>query len=323
MMKRQRNQLIGIAGAGLLALCYPIVSHAVMILEYESQLKGEPQLVRPSSVTLDHHANAICVTDEGSRAIDIFDDRGFHRYRTNAISGISAPRDGSIDFKGGFVFTDAVTAGSRTIKRLNYLGEPEDFAPEDPHEDWDPRHLIITADGHYITVSRLGLLAKHNADDGSLIWKLQLADPDSENADLLGRPTESPDHKIYIPGSRIRQVLVVSPDGELLDSFGRPGNKRSEFTFPIGVAFDPAGRVLVLDRMRHKILLFSSEHEFVDEFGRMGDGPGSFYHPLAIASSPDGRVFVAQGFEGRVQVFRLMDTASAPRASNLSKSTAE
>ncbi|MBU1698779.1 MAG: NHL repeat-containing protein [Candidatus Eisenbacteria bacterium] len=307
----------------LLMLCHPVVSHSVMILEYETLLTGEPEAVRPASVTLDLHSGGICITDEASRVIDIFDDRGFHLYRTDATSNISTPKDGSIDSHGGFVFTDIAADGTRTIERLNYLGEPVAYEPEIPRAGWAPQHLIIAGDGHYITVDRAGLLAKHDSQSGSLIWMLELVDPQSENADMLGRPSEAPDHRLYIPGSKIRTIFVVSPDGKLLDFFGRRGTQRGEFTFPIGVAFDPVGRVLVLDRMRHKILLFTSAHEFVDEFGRMGDGPGYLYHPLAIASSPDGRVFVAQGFEGRVQIFRLSDTASAPSASNLSRPSAE
>ncbi|MFH1754578.1 MAG: NHL repeat-containing protein [Candidatus Latescibacterota bacterium] len=322
-MMNPRTKTGGWAWLCLLMLCYPVISQSVMILEYETKLTGEPQSVRPSSVTLDLHANGICVTDEASRAIDIFDARGFHLYRTDATSDIAAPKDGSIDSQGGFVFTDLAAEGKRTIERLNYLGEPEVYNPEIPREGWSPRHLIITTDGHYITVDRSGLLAKHDSQSGSLIWMLELVDPESENADMLGRPTEAPDHRIYIPGSKMRTIFYVSPDGDLLGSFGRRGTQRGEFTFPIGVAFDSVGRVLVLDRMRHKILLFTSEHEFVDEFGRMGDGPGNLYHPVAIATSPDGRVYVAQGFEGRVQVFRLIDTASAPSALNLSKPTAE
>jgi hypothetical protein len=245
----------------------------------------------------------------------VFDEHGFHTYRTDARSEISSPRDGSIDSHGGFVFIDTAEGNGRTIRRLNFLGEPETYYPEIPRSsNWSPRHLLITGDGHYVTVDRSGLLAKHDDRTGALVWKLQLVETEWEGSDLLGRPAEAPDGRIYVPNTRLGQIEVVSRNGELLTAFGIPGTKRGELSFPVGVAFEPEGRILVLDRMRHVVLVFDSNHRFLSESGRVGFAPGDFYHPVAIAASSDGLVYVAQGFEGRIQVFRLLDTASGEGA---------
>ena len=114
---------------------------------------------------------------------------------------------------------------------------------------------------------------------------------------------------IYLPSAMDKQILVLSPEGEFLTSFGEPGSRRGNMQFPVGVSFDPEGRLLVLDRMRHRILLFDSNHRFMTEFGRLGNGPGEMYHPTAIAASSEGRILIAQGFEGRVHMFLLRDTA--------------
>jgi len=79
---------------------------------------------------------------------------------------------------------------------------------------------------------------------------------------------------------------------------------------PIPLQIPPAPRLedgepFTLDRMRHVVLIFDEQHEFLGEFGRVGYRGGDFYHPLGIAAAPDGRVWVAQGFEGRVQLYRL------------------
>jgi hypothetical protein len=178
-------------------------------------------------------------------------------------------------------------------------------------------------DGNYVTIDqRTGLVAKHDAGTGALIWQLNPVADEPEMQDLLGRPAEAPDGRIYIPGAKLRRVLVLSADGQLVTVFGRQGAKRGEFAFPVGVAFGPAETVLVLDRMRHCVLFFDADHKFLGESGGMGEGPGSFYHPLALSATADGRVYVAQGYQGRVQAFRLVDTRLVSRAPNLTASAA-
>lgn len=75
--------------------------------------------------------------------------------------------------------------------------------------------------------------------------------------------------------------------------------------FPVAAAVTPEGLVLVLDRMRHKILVHDADLRLIGEYGSLGAARGQFYQPNDMAVTDDGRVLVAQGFEGRVQVFRL------------------
>jgi DNA-binding beta-propeller fold protein YncE len=275
-------------------------------LTYETVLVASPPLERPISVTRDDATGELCVTDGESQALDVFDDSGHHRYRTSDTAALSLPRDASIDGSGGFVFT-AVVDGGRTIRRLNFLGEPVPYSPEPPSEEWRPEHLIVTSDGHYVSLDRTGLLVKHDSETGAVLWKRRLAERGSERSDLLGRPAEEDDGSILVPDARGGIVLVVSADGEVLPSFGVRGVKDGELAFPVAVAFGPQGEILVLDQMKHKILLYSAERVWLAEFGSVGFVPGTFYNPLGIAAAPDGRVFVAQGYEGRIQVFRLTD----------------
>jgi DNA-binding beta-propeller fold protein YncE len=295
-------------------LLSPAVSHSSLIMEYERILVAEPPLTRPSAITFTPDVSSVCVTDEASGVLNVFDRQGFHQFKTDGVSGLLSPRGGCIDAEGGFVFTDRNGDFARTIRRLNFLGEPVEYEPELPREGWRPDHLIIGQDGHYITLDPSALLVKHDANTGAIIWKLRLMDPGAEKVDLIGRPAKAPDGRIYIPNSGDRSILVVSSNGKFLSSFGDPGSRRGNLLFPVGVSFDPEGRVLVLDRMRHRILIFDSNHKFMTEFGRLGSGPGEMYHPRAIAASPEGRVWSAQGFKGRVQVFLLRDTGSDPGA---------
>jgi sugar lactone lactonase YvrE len=82
----------------------------------------------------------------------------------------------------------------------------------------------------------------------------------------------------------------------------------ARFKFPMGMALDPAGNVLVADTGNNRI-------RSVDRAGNVttiagsgpfhGDGPGAragLMAPTAVAAAPDGRVFVVTTFDGRVKV---------------------
>ena len=299
----------------LCLLTIPALSLAGPVLQYEGGLATGSPLVRPSSVSLAPGADAVCVTDDGSRTLDVFDERGFHHFRTNHASGLFAPRDGSIDAEGRFVFLETGGQNDNTILRLSFFGEPEPYRAAPPTEGWTPLHLTIAIDGNYLTVDHDAVLTKHDASTGDVLWTLRLLEGDSERADLTGRPAQAADGTIYVPVPAIRQVVVVSPEGTHESSFGVPGTKVGELAFPVGVAVTGAGQILVLDRMRHSILVYSEDHEYLGESGRIGRGPGDLYHPIAIAASLDGQVYVAQGFEARVQRFRLLDLDSARKNS--------
>ena len=311
MRRRARAIALAILAAG--AGATPILAEPV--LRYEALLQGIPALRRPTCATYDPVTSGLCITEDAERAIGMFDRDGLDRFRTDAQARLSAPIDACVEANGDFVLTDRLEGNRRTIRRLNFLGEPIAWEPERPYDDWSPRHFRLLADGDYLTLDRKGLLAKHDSDTGALLWSTSLVDPTWERADLLGRPEEAPDGSILVPNAGAAGILIVSPAGEPAGSFGFPGGKRGELIFPVGVAITTGGHILVLDRMRHAILLFDSTHRFLNEFGRVGYGPGDLYHPVAIEAAPDGRVWITQGFQGRIQRFRLYDPFELPRPS--------
>ncbi len=300
-------------GVLLSALLYPAALLAENYVLYEGTLPGPTgitQLQRPSSVSVNAESGEICVTDDGTFSLHVYNLRNIHTYGTGGIAGISSPKDGSIDSRGGFVVTDGAEGGiGRTLKRLNYYGEPIPYEPVKPVEKWFPVHVLIARNGDYISVDHhTGVIARHNSETGELVWAHDLSADLGDQGAHLGQPAEAPDGNIYVPGGELQTVLVFSPEGKRLTSFGSQGTRTGGFAFPVGVAFGPRGIILVLDRMRHNVILFDAEYNFIGEYGRPGTQPGLFYHPVAITALPDGRFWVAQGYRGRVQAFRLLET---------------
>ncbi len=305
-------------GLALLAPATAARATIVYVFDYARALqleRGEAADARPEAVAIDPVTGEVCVTEAVGSALQVFNGRGALLFRTGLLARLSSPASGCLDGDGSFVCTDTDSLATRTIRRLDLRGEPLPWQAESPRAGWSPVHLTITSDGNFVTLDPAsGLLAKHDARTGALLWTRALG---GERAGELGlgRPCEALDRRLYVPGGELHCVLVLSPEGEPLTAFGELGSTLGGLIFPVGVAPGPGGTVAVLDRMRHKLLLFDRDFVFRAEFGAMGAGPGDFYHPLALATAPEaGLAYVTQGFEGRVQVFRLssLDTSEPP-----------
>jgi DNA-binding beta-propeller fold protein YncE len=299
---------------GTLACCALVSAQAAPSLEYVSTLSlpcEGSRIALPVSVTVGTDG-IVCVTDATGNAGHLLDRGNVHLFSTERAAGLADPLDICVEASGGFVCTDSRTAGGRTIRKLDFFGQLLPFAPEPVTDLWTPERLLVTRDGNYVTTDPTnGYLAKHDAKTGALLWKRELKDSQSGELIALGRPGEAPDGRLLLPFPGLRQIQVLSAEGEHETEFGTPGGARGRLSFPVGVAFCPDGSIAVLDRMRHVILLYDEHFGFISEFGTFGKGPQDLYYPAAIASSSDGLIYVAQGLEGRIQQLRFTTTGSA------------
>lgn len=283
---------------------------AAVVAPYSGRLEVIPSPwapARPVAISVDPGRGEICVTDEGAAALHVFNAQGARLFVSDRVARLANPASGLIDHEGRFVCTDSDSLAGRTLRRLNFLGEPEAFHAQPPAAGWRPLHLCLSPEGHYVSLDAdAGLLACHDASTGALVWQRAVAGPRADELHL-GRPAAAPDGRLYIPGGEGHEVIVLAADGQELERFGSLGTAPGRFVHPVGVAFLPAGRIAVLDRMRHAVLVFDSAHRFLMEFGGFGGAPGRLYHPVAIAATVDGTVYVAQGYEARVQAFRVFD----------------
>lgn len=288
-----------------LFLC-PLAANGTIAFRFERALHlevGTAGQVRPIALSVDPATGDVCVTDERGVSFHVLDEHGITQFTTSITAALSTPADACLERDGGFVFIDHGVDGERTLRKLDLRGEPRRFDVEKPAPQWRPDHLIVTADGDYVSLDKYaGTLTKHDAASGRVLWHRTLEGVSEQSE--LGRPAEAPDGRLYVPGGELHLVLVRTADGADAGSFGRPGTSPGRLAFPVGVAFGPGGEVLVLDRMRHTVLVYDRDHEFTSEFGSYGGAPGQLYHPLAIAAAP-GRILVAQGYEGRVQAFGI------------------
>jgi len=88
------------------------------------------------------------------------------------------------------------------------------------------------------------------------------------------------------------------------------GNDDGQFAFPLGLAFDRRGLLLVTDSSNHRVQVFSCGDDdggsFVSKLGEHGNQPGQFQYPFGIAIDHDhDRILITDGGNNRVQSWLL------------------
>jgi len=268
--------------------------------------QGTEGKLRPVSVTVDPSKGEIAITESRQSAIHVLNAAGIETFVTGKFAHLSLPLDAAVDNTGRLVCISKISGWNNTIVRLNIYGEPEEFHPVSPVDNWNPNHLTILQDGNYLTVDmNSGFLVKHDSGSGQVIWSRFVGDGSLHDISF-GKPCELPSGNILVPGGRLSQVYVLTADGEFIESFGRFGSAPGRLIFPVSIAGGPDGTLLVLDRLRHKILIFDESFNFLTEYGSLGSRPGQFYHPVSMAADVNGSIYVAQGYQGLVQVFNVL-----------------
>jgi hypothetical protein len=294
-------------------------AHAAWILDYQGSLAVEEDVLkRPISIALDDTRGEICVTDAATSTIQIFDRHGLPVFHSASAVRLSLPQSTVFLTGGDLLLTDSVVGeGARRIRRLNWMGEDRSTSFEAPRAGWRPEYVLPAAEGRVLCLDTTALLLSLHGPSGALLW---VSDLDEEIADALGgqdnlvvgAPALAPDGRIYLPISSGSCVLVLDGQGRRETIFGTQGSRAGQMAFPVAVGFGPEGRALVLDRIRHRLLVFDPEHAFEVEFLAFGAGPGQIYYPSCLAATASGRVLVGQGFQGRVQIYELSNTAWEP-----------
>jgi uncharacterized protein (TIGR03663 family) len=129
----------------------------------------------------------------------------------------------------------------------------------------------------------------------------------------------APDGNLVIADGVNHRIVVVSPEGEQLTSFGSfcnladnagcQGNGAGQFNEPWGVGVGPDGSIYVSDTWNHRVQKFDADGKFVTMWGGFADTGGAlgaeatFWGPRGLAVDPQGNVYVADTGNKRIQKF--------------------
>jgi DNA-binding beta-propeller fold protein YncE len=296
---------------GVALALLPSGAGAAVAIRYEGALnltRHQDGRLLPAAVTCDPLGGGLVVTDAAQGALHVFNRAGIETFRTTGYSGLTQPVDGAIDHAGRLIGVTMVNGARPTLARLDVYGEPDGWTAAAPIADWQPDHVMVAHDGNYVTIDgTAGLLAKHDAASGQVLWSAVIAEPASLDLEMgLSRPVQLADGTYVVCGSNLHRVILAGEGGEVISTFGRFGSSPGRMVAPVAVAAGPDGSILVLDQMRHKVVAFDAQGAFISEYGSVGDAPGAFYYPVSIATDGSGHLYVAQGYRGRVQVFSVL-----------------
>ncbi len=119
----------------------------------------------------------------------------------------------------------------------------------------------------------------------------------------------APDGRVYVADTGNHRIVVFSPEGEMLTSWGAFGAEPGQFNEPWDVAVGPDGNIYVADTWNHRVQKFSPDGKFITMWGAFvsTDGQlgqmGVFWGPRAMAFTQDGQLLVTDTGNKRVQVF--------------------
>ena len=123
------------------------------------------------------------------------------------------------------------------------------------------------------------------------------------NADFLWPSciVRGPDGNFYVSDEGKHAIAVVTPEGEVVRTWGEHGSAPGQLDRPSGLAFDGEGQLLVADTGNHRIQRFTPEGRHLGGWGSHGSEPGEFDMPWGLTVDEEGDIYVADWRNDRVQ----------------------
>ncbi len=164
----------------------------------------------------------------------------------------------------------------------------------------DAHGIFIDAADNIYCVERETHCMRKFTSDGELLMTLGTPDQPADETPF-NLPTDlavGPDGELFVSdGYGNARIHKYSPDGELIKSWGTPGDGPGEFDLPHCVRVDPRNRLMVADRSNNRIQFFTLDGEYIEEWG-------DFSQPDTIFIDDDQIVYVAE-LDQRVTILTL------------------
>ena len=204
---------------------------------------------RDNVYVLNRGAHPIVIFDRGGEVLGSFCEGQFNRPH-----GLCMGPDDSLYCVDDCDHTlKKFSPDGRLLMTLGSSGQPSDTG-YDPNADWPERRVKYAA-GPYAFPTNVAI---------------------------------SPKGEIYVSdGYANARVHRFTPDGELVLSWGAPGDGPGEFWIPHGIAVDRFGVVYVADRENSRVQVFSPDGEFLREWPQV-------YRPTEVFIDKEDTVFVTE-----------------------------
>lgn len=266
-------------------------------------------------VRADRTRDEVYVIDRG--IVHIFNNAGMEEFWFGDDPELGTIYDLAVDEKGdifllSYVFSD--TAGRNCfVIRCSYRGEvkekfpisglPPEFSPFYPdtlmYRDGNC-YLAGTGRGLAVVTDKKGVFRRGY----DFLKILDIPVKDRADKEMYGFSIDPAGNMLFtIPV--LFKAYVVSPEGKMEASFGRPGSAPGLFGVVSGITADEQGNYYVVERLRSVVMVFDKEFRFLHEFGYRGAKPENLIRPSDLALGNSGKIYVNQMRDRGVSVFSL------------------
>jgi sugar lactone lactonase YvrE len=149
----------------------------------------------------------------------------------------------------------------------------------------------------------------------ALAWTVPLAPAPEDLDGLTDAVAVGPDGNVYVVDAGRNRVVVYSPDGTELRSWGEQGKGPGQFDFQqldqtvllSGIAVAADGSVYVADEGNFRVQKFDARGTYLTAWGSRGSAKGTFNRLIGVAVGANGNVFTTDGDASgnTIQVFDL------------------
>jgi len=165
-----------------------------------------------------------------------------------------------------------------------------------------PRGISVFSDGSFVVADRAARVQFFARDGTPLrVWTMK------EHS--CGNPKglcALPDGNVLVCDTHYGRVLVMTPFGEVVRTWGTYGYAPGQFIHPLSAAVDPSRGVAYIveygDR-NDRVQKFALDGKFLKTWGSFGLGDGQFQRPSGVTVDAAGNVYVADACNHRIQVF--------------------
>ena len=114
---------------------------------------------------------------------------------------------------------------------------------------------------------------------------------------------------IYTTDAWNNRVVKLTPNGQLITTWGGEGYENGKFKEPAGIGIDSDGNVYVSDKKLNRVQKFNSDGDFIKAWGNPDENPGNadglFNSPLGVYIFDKEYAYVIDEWNHRVQKFTL------------------
>ncbi len=258
---------------------------------------------QPFALFFDERKKKLYVADTGNNRIVSFNDEFEYIADFNAGGELKHPKSLVKNSRDEFFLTGEeggnelfiVDVARKIFRQFKITGAPQRVNPILPGrlaiDKDDNLYLVDKGNGRILVLDREGLFIRE------ILFKDRFVD--------FSDVRVGSDGNIYLLSALERKVYIFNNKGKLLSSFGKRGNKKHEFAFPISIALDNRGIIYVLDQHKGSVMAFKKNGDFLDSFFKTGWIPEELYRPYYLWMDSENNLYIADKGNNRIQVFHI------------------